>query len=760
MPRNEQIDDPAARTSRGWQLILAAVAAFGLLAAMPVILPLIHLQLHATAATSSHGIKLLPAPRAPRPVTLSPVAQPIDPGGGTASLPGSNTTTEVAAVSAEDNRIRTVLHDAGHIFQPEVIPTRGALPTLVLTAGQSQYSSADLVKYGAMVRLPDHAALLLDNVFVSAHAHLSLGSSQLRTLYLDNGSGGFATIVAWGGNLAFHGSSAGPITIRGWNRAANGPAGDTGTGRSYIREVGGQMTLSDVRVSSLGFWSGRTGGVAWTGLTGNPSTGGATSSTFTDNTYGSFVSRGSGVAFRDDLFEFNELDGLHIHRYSVNTSVVGSSASRNGGSGFIVSPATRSTLLTDDVSEHNARNGYFVNGKPLATGASASGGAVTPGAGTVVKDSAALNNGQIGILVEGGTGTVIESDQVCASVTAVAIRYDVTDAVVTGNDIRCSPRSGLSIGPVTPGLVISGNTIVGPRTGVLVSSSGPVRLDNNNITGATVFGVSARGAASKVTGVGNQISGTGFRSVDARADATMPALSATDASAWVTHTHVTFWSYLRFHPLAALWLGIAILVMLGWAWAHRHRMPAHPYSATTRWPDQAAGRGPADAEPEAPVLAPVPALSRGPALVPAFTPAPAPAPEFTPAPAPEFTPAPAPAPEFTPALASTFAESTMPFRVTRSAHNADDGRRRPGAAAASGQERRPAERERGGRHHGDSRLVSSAGYGTLSRHRRQEADHTDGWPDAGTWPAAAGRGTEAGHGAGPDSEQQPRRSPP
>ncbi len=589
--RNDQIDGPAAHPNRGWRLIVAAVAAFGLLAAMPVILPLIHLQLHARAATSSYGVKLLPAPQAPAPVSLAQVARPIDPGGQPAALPSGNTTREVASVSAEDTRIRTVLHDAGHIFQPEVIPTRGALPTLVLTAGQSQYTSADLVKYGAMVRLPDHAALLLDNIFVSTNAHLSLGSSQLRTLYLDNSSGGYATIVAWGGHLAFHGSAAAPMTIKGWDRSVNGPATDTGTGRSYIREVGGKMTLSDVRVSSLGFWSGRTGGVAWTGVTGAPSTGGATGSTFTDSTYGSFVSRGLGVAFRDDLFEFNELDGLHIHRYSVNTSVTGSSAARNGGSGFIVSPATQKTLLTDDVSEHNAGDGYFVNGKPLATGASASGGAVTPGSGTVLRNSAALDNGKIGILVEGGTGTVIEADQVCASVTAVAVRYNVTDAVVTGNDIRCSPRSGLSIGPATPGLVISGNTIVSPRTGVLISSSGPVQLDNNRITGATVFGVSARGVASKVAGVGNVISGTGFRSVDARADATTPALSATNTSAWVTHTHVTFLSYLQFHPLAALWLGIAVLVLLGWAWSHRHRLPTHPYSTTTRWADQTPNAG-------------------------------------------------------------------------------------------------------------------------------------------------------------------------
>jgi len=576
-------DSPRASTNRAWPFVVAAAAVFGLLAAMPVLLPALHLQLGVAAVKTSHGITLRPAPAAPHLVSLPSVAQPIDPGDQPASLPAVNATREAAAVSAEDSRIRIMLHDAGHIYQPEVIPTRGNLPTLVLTAGQDTYTAADLVQYGALVMLPDHAALLIDNVFVSTNARLSLGGSGLRTLYLDNSGGGFATIVGWDGNLSFQGSASQPMTIVGWNRAANAPAADTGNGRSYIREVGGTMTLSDVRVSSLGFWSGRTGGVAWTGLTGSPSKGGATASTFTANTYGAFVSRGSGVTFRGDLFEYNELDGLHIHRYSVDSSVISSSADRNGGNGFIVSPATVSTLLANDVSEHNAGNGYFINGKPLATGASAAGGSVAPGSGTVVEDSAAVNNGQIGILVEGGTGTVISGDQVCASVTAIAVRYGVTDGVLTGNYVSCDPRSGFSIGPSTPGLLVSGNTVVGPRTGFIVSGSGAIDLQDNHVVEATVFGVSARGLSSKVTGVGNVISGTGFRAIDARADAAVPVLSATNVSGWVYHGKVSFWSYLRFHPLAALWLSISILVLIAWAWSHRRRLPAHPYPASTRW---------------------------------------------------------------------------------------------------------------------------------------------------------------------------------
>jgi hypothetical protein len=148
--------------------------------------------------------------------------------------------------------------------------------------------------------------------------------------------------------------------------------------------------------------------------------------------------------------------------------------------------------------------------------------------------------------------------------------------------------------------------VVGPRTGFLVSNSGSVQLNNNRVIGATVFGVSARGTSSKVTGVGNFISGSGFRAIDARADATAPALSATNVSAWVYHGKVSFWSYLQFHPLAALWLGISILVLLTWAWSRRRRLPPHPYPASTRWRGDAPHTAQAEAEPARAAAGPMP----------------------------------------------------------------------------------------------------------------------------------------------------------
>jgi hypothetical protein len=596
------------RGTAGRSVIIALTAPciFALLAAMPLILRALNVHITPVAATSSHGVTLLQAPREPAPVPLPAVAKPIDPNAPPASPPAGNPTREAALVSAEDARIRDLLHAAARIYQPEVIPVRGSLPTLVLPAASHSYTAASLAQYGALVMLKHHAALLIDNVFVSTNATLKLAAPRLHVLYMDSSTDGFASIVTWGGNLEFDGTGRQPMTIIGWDRVTKSAAADRGYGRSYIRAIAGKLALFNVRVSALGFWSGRTGGVAWTGVNSSPSTGKAIRSTFTDNTYGAFVDRGSNVRFDADLFEFNQLDGLHIHRYSVGTSVIASSAVRNGGNGFLVGQATQSTLLSDDVAEHNEGNGFLINGRPLVSGASASGNAVAPGSGASIVDSAAIDNKMTGILVEGGVGTVLRSDEVCAHATGIGARFGAKALVVTGNDIRCDPRSGLSIGPSAPGAVISGNAISGARIAILVRSSGHVEVDNNLITGARVFGISARGIGSVVNGVGNTISGTGFRAVDARADARQPALSATNTAGWLHHVKITVWTYLLFHPLAMLWLSIATLVLLCCLWVRRRKLPAnpHPYPASTRWrPGQGPAHAAGQAAPASPPLA-------------------------------------------------------------------------------------------------------------------------------------------------------------
>jgi hypothetical protein len=527
-------------------------------------------------------------------------------------MPRFKTGRQIALVAAEDTRIRTLLHDSIHARQPETIRYPGSAPTLVLPGRANAYTAADLVHDGAMVMLSAHVGLLQENAFVAPGATLSLGAPALTGLDMAGGHGAFTSIVAWGGRLSFAGTAAQPLTITGWDRVAKSPTADQGYGRPYIREIGAAMTLTDARVSALGFWSGRTGGVAWTGASSDSSSGGAVGSDFDGDTYGAFVSRSAGVTFTSDLFEANELDGLHIHRDSVGTRVLASAAARNGANGFLVARATRDTLLRGDLAEHNAANGFLLDGRPLVSGASASGGSNVPSSGIVLEDSAASGNAHASLLIEGGTGTVVRSSQFCSTVTAVTVEAAATDTVLTGNYIGCGPRTGIVVGPSAPGTVLSGNEVAGPRIGVLVRSSGAVSLYDNRITGATGFGVYARGASVAVAGVGNVVAGTGIDAVDSRDNASLSGLSGTNTAGWSHTAGLSFASYLEYHPLASMWLGILGVILLAAGWSYRRKLPSHPYPASVRRAHPAA----AEAGPP-----PAPAPARPQPAGPAFRPA-------------------------------------------------------------------------------------------------------------------------------------------
>jgi hypothetical protein len=46
-------------------------------------------------------------------------------------------------------------------------------------------------------------------------------------------------------------------------------------------------------------------------------------------------------------------------------------------------------------------------------------------------------------------------------------------------------------------------------------------------------------------------------------------------------------TYLEFHPLALLWLSIALLVIIGGFWTRRRKPALHPYPESTRWREPA-----------------------------------------------------------------------------------------------------------------------------------------------------------------------------
>jgi hypothetical protein len=529
----------------------------------------------------------VPLPRAPAiisPLALSSIATPTQPQSPPASQPVASGNHQAALVIAEDNRLRSLLQHASRLTAPTIVDVPGSLATLVLPARVAPYTFGDLESAGVAEPLNITGwYLLLDSVLVAPSATLDIAGNGLSTLLLDSNASGFTSLVTWGGILSITGTAEAPISVMGWDSVNSQPAADAGYGRPYIRAVGGQLDLDQVRASSLGFWSGRTGGVAWTGISTQPTTGEAVSSTFTDDTYGAFVTSASQVQFSDDLFESNELDGLRFNRNTAYSSVSASAAARNGGNGFVISRGASNDSLVGDEAVHNAGNGFLLDGQPLVSGASPSGGQIEPSTGNVLNASEALANGRSAILVEGGSGTVVDQNLVCSSSTGIAIRLGADLTSVVGNEVQCGGSVALSIGPSVTGTTVSANTLIGAHIGILIRSSPGVRLLTNQLTRMTVFAISVRGDSPGVVGSDNVVAGQGFDPINTQSGATAPLLVNTNSKAWVRRSDPTFFSYLRYHPLLTTWLVILLLVVLCWIGARVRRRPAMPYAHVVNW---------------------------------------------------------------------------------------------------------------------------------------------------------------------------------
>ena len=150
------------------------------------------------------------------------------------------------------------------------------------------------------------------------------------TLRMASTAAGFTSIVGWRGAVSMAGAADKPLTITSWDPGAGGPDRVPRDGRAYIRDVGAAFTLRFVRAGALGFWSGRTGGIALTGLQESAATGAISDTEISDNHYGLFTSDVDGLTVTATTFRRSELAGVLLHRGTAKVVVERSTAEANG----------------------------------------------------------------------------------------------------------------------------------------------------------------------------------------------------------------------------------------------------------------------------------------------------------------------------------------------------------------------------------------------------------------------------------------------
>lgn len=518
-------------------------------------------------------------------------------------------TSEAQLVEQESQRVVYVRKVASaaywalSVHEPYRFQT-GDRYTLVLPERSAAYTLDDLRALApeSLVQNADGSYLLKEDVAIMQGATLALGAVDLR---LESSPAGFTSIVAFGGRLEVSGTEDAMASITSWDSAAGAADTDTRDGRAYLRVIGGSADLSHVALSSLGFWSGSTGGLAVTGSDGiddpalaeamqpegdplaapsgapvvdaagavddvtdaqatSPATGLATAaitdSTVRGNAFGIFVSAAHDVRITRTSVTGSLVDGITFHRAVSSSIVMDSESSGNAVDGVTIGRSTSGITLHGVTASRNGRNGVSMDGQSLADGPSASGTTVQNFGDNVLDEGRITGNGRYGLEVMGGSGIRVTETRFARNPDGVVVDRGAADVRVTGNDFVDQTAKSIAIRESVTAAVVEGNTITGSETGV------NVRNADADITGNVVAGVSTHaivlvGDVAGTTVTGNALGGDGSTALRAEGS-TGADVGENDTAQW--HPAATVGSVLRFvfQPLTVIWLGLALLLLV------------------------------------------------------------------------------------------------------------------------------------------------------------------------------------------------------
>jgi hypothetical protein len=605
----------------------AALAIGALLASAPI-----------AAASGPQGQSAAPAAVSQAPDPTSDLTPEVTDGSNYTGDP----TNEAALVASEDQRlilVRTQASIARWTGASLNVPYRvasGTGYTLVLTARARDYTPDDLLSLApkTFVRQPDGSYLLSENIVIESGATLTLSSPRLLTIKMFSSAQKFVSIVNYGGRLNVSGTATTPVKITSWDVDHSKPRQITDNGRAYIRSIGGTVAIEHASFESLGFWSGRTGGLSMTGsdrpITGAISAAGAAlakhhsknskypeivadpaaepvpgavlpsdiipplegensqtqfsyvtasvvNTEIKDNVYGLFLANAVGVSVHNVTAERSRMDGFVLHRNVSNATIVDSTARHSAVDGFRLSRSIRSVRLDTDKAEYNGRDGIYIDGRALATGPSATGTSISShGNDVVVINSTLTGNSHYGLEIRGGRDTTVRSNTISDSLMGVVVQDAASGVTVDDNHLSNLATHAIALRDGVTGGKITNNTVSDSVVGVYLREAA-ADVASNRLSDISNHGISALGAA-EISVRSNIVSGSGPSAIDLKR-----AANATASNNSTTEWTVTkpFWQMLAsfFQPLTILWtvLGL-ILVFTALRGRRLQRTIRHPYA--------------------------------------------------------------------------------------------------------------------------------------------------------------------------------------
>jgi hypothetical protein len=464
-------------------------------------------------------------------------------------------------LAGEDHRLLTLVTSVRQGSAPYVQELDGT-QTLVLTPGGLDYGLPDLIAHGAAQVEADGAVLITTNVFVAPGARLTI-SAPGTTLHLRSTSAGSVSLVAWKAGLTLAGADEQPLTVVSWDPESKSPDTTTVDGRAYVREVSGDLAVRHVAASDLGFWAGRTSGVAWTGSSRRAASGQILDSTFRRNHYGAFASESQGITVAGSDFSDNAVDGLSLHRRTADTTVENSAARGNGRHGFSADQGSESVEYTDVTAERNRAYGFFFSGTPLSAGQSAGGASLRAYGRLHLTGGVARHNGSAGIRVVGGHDVSLVNTRVVDNTDGIMLAGTTAPTTIEHTTISAH-RFGISVSRGTA--TVRHNRLSGSETAIRVRDA-TVSVTGNQVRGATAHAISVVGASAGSSVRDNHIGGRGPSGLDLYrvADRGTVDVSGNDVRGWTRdRDDLAYWStFIPNHPMLLLWVvGIGLPLLL------------------------------------------------------------------------------------------------------------------------------------------------------------------------------------------------------
>ena len=543
------------------------------------------------------------------------------------SISDGQANQEAADVTAEDRRLimiraaaATGSQSGGQQWKAVFRLGTGDGYTLVLTARSAPYTVNDLLQLAptTFVLQSDGSYLLMESLYVMRGATLSLSAPGGLKLRMASNAQGYVSIVSFDGAINLAGTANARGLITSWDPRTAQPDTDPTDGRAYIRAIGGTFAMSYTDVQDLGFWSGRTGGIALTGTT-RPTTGstsgpttvpghgakakagtgggiakpGCTLSgnavvsqpagalgdcttqfnvpglsyvstqidhdTINGNAFGLFISGATGILVSDVKVAGSLIAGVVLHRYASQGVIQRVDSSNNAGDGFIISRAAQQIQITTSSADYNAGNGFTVNGQPISTGPSASGEPMGAFGNNTLTGDTAQNNAHYGMEVLGGLNIALNNNTIIGNQMGIVVRRGAQKVTVSGNKLTRQDREGISIRDGVQAVTVNNNLIDGAATGVYVRSS-TVDIAGNTISGASIHGVTLLGSDAGSLVNGNVISGIGPGAIDTRRESGKVNTAGNRTDGWFDTTAMWVRIKAMISPLTMVWFGIFLLM--------------------------------------------------------------------------------------------------------------------------------------------------------------------------------------------------------